>query len=169
MYFWDFLSSSCQVFPIVPKHLFVFTYLFLVVWVMCEFSSLPEVHIRFSNYQAFDTRYFHDQRRSVKCWLNKLKFFRMKWFTEIQSHFYLTRPKKFNRSDSVGVNSCFFFTVYIFLLKRDVMVFTSKEDEITFLEAKKRYQRYYHISVSFSTSFIFLFSDRMGLFSEKEQ
>lgn len=91
----------------------------------------------FSNYQTFETKYFHDQRRLVTCWLNKLKFFRMKWFTEIQSHCHLTSLKKQNLSDSIGVNSCLFFTVYIFLLKRDVMLFTSKEDEMTFLEAKK--------------------------------
>jgi len=48
--------------------------------------------------------------------------------TERQSHCYLRRLKKFNLSDSIGVNICPFFTVYVFVLKRDVMVFTSKED-----------------------------------------
>lgn len=76
----------------------------------------------------------------MKFWLNKLSFFRMNRFTDIterQRHCYLTRLKKFNLSDSIEVNICPFFTIYIFVLERDIMLFTSKEDEITFLEAKK--------------------------------
>ena len=81
-----------------------------------------------------------DLRKSVKCWLSKLSFFRMNCFTDVterQSHCYLTRLKKFNLSDSIEANSCPFFTVYIFVLKRDIMLFTRKEDKMTFLEAKK--------------------------------
>lgn len=77
-----------------------------------------------------------------------LSFCRMNWFTDVterQSHCYLTRLKKFNLSDSIGVNSCPFFTLYIFVLKIDVMLFTSKEDEMAFLKAKED-MRYYHIT-----------------------
>lgn len=104
------------------------------------FSSLPEVHICFYKYPAFDTCSFHDLRKSLKCWLSKLSFFRMNCITDVterQSHCYLTRLKKFNLSDSIGANSCPFFTVYIFVLKRDFMLFTRKEDKMTFLEATK--------------------------------
>lgn len=72
----------------------------------------------------------------------------MNWFTDVterQSHCYLTRLKKFNLGDSIGVNSCPFFTLYIFVLKIDVMLFTSKEDEMAFLKAKED-MRYYHIT-----------------------
>lgn len=36
----------------------------------------------------------------------------------------------------MGVNGCSFFTLYIFVLKIDLMLFTSK-DEMAFLKAKE--------------------------------
>lgn len=76
--------------------------------------------------------------------------------------------KKFNLIDSIGVNSCPFLTLYIFALKIDVMLFTSKEDEMAFLKAKED-MRYYHISVSFSASLVLFCGNRMGVLSKREQ
>lgn len=88
--------------------------------------------------------------------------------TERQSQCYLTRLKKFNFSYSIGINSCPFSTLYIFELKIDLKLFTSKEDEMAFLKAKED-MRYYQMSVSFSTSLILFCSNRMGVLSNREQ
>lgn len=95
----------------------------------------------------------------------------MNWFTDVterQSHCYLTRLKKINLSDSIGVNSCPFFTLYLFVLKIDLMLFTSKKDEMAFLKVKED-MRYYQMSVSFSTNPILFHSNRTGVLSEREQ
>lgn len=110
--------SFLKFFPLYPT--FICIYIF-VLGSLGRVTSLPAVYICFYKYPAFDTRYFHDLRRSAKCWLNKCSFFRMNWFTDIterQSHCYLTRLKKFNLSDSIGVNSCPFFSLYLCTEKR---------------------------------------------------
>lgn len=78
------------------------------------------------------------------------------------------KVEKFNLSDSKGVNGCPFFILYIFVLKIDIMLFTSKEDEMAFLKAKED-MRYYQMSVSFSTSLILFCSNGMGVLSKREQ